>query len=80
MPITIRPELEARLRARAEAAGVTVERYIEQIARDDQAAEDDLESLAIEGLKSGDSIEADERYWADKRQRLIDRHHKTGTR
>jgi len=58
MPITIHPELEARLRARAEAAGVT-ETYIERIARDDQAAEDELEALAIEGLKSGESIEAD---------------------
>ena len=79
MPITIHPELEARLRARAEAAGVTVETYIERIARDDQAAEDELEALALEGLKSGESIEVDQRYWADKRQRLIDRHHKTGT-
>jgi hypothetical protein len=80
MPITINPELEAQLRARADAAGVTVETYIERIARDDQAAEEELEALALEGLKSGESIKADERYWADKRQRLIDRHHKTGTR
>lgn len=80
MPITIHPELEAKLRARAEAAGVTVETYIERIARDDQAAEEELEALAIEGLNSGESIEADERYWAEKRQRLIDRHQKTGTR
>ena len=28
MPITIHPELEAKLRARAEAVGVTVETYI----------------------------------------------------
>jgi hypothetical protein len=80
MPITIHPDLEARLRARAEAAGVIVETYIERIACDDQAAEDELEALALEGLKSGESIGADEQYWADKRQRLIDRHLKTGTR
>jgi len=80
MPITIHPELEAKLRARAEAAGVTVETYIERIARDDQSAEDELEALALEGLKSRESIEADERYWAEKRQRLIDRHKKTGAR
>jgi len=80
MPIAIGPELEAKLRARAEAAGVTVEKYIERIARDDQAAEDELEALALEGLKSGESLEADERYWAEKRQRLIDRYHQTGTR
>ena len=80
MPITIPPELEAKLRARAEAAGVTIETYIERIARDDQAAEEELEALALEGLNSGESIEADERYWAEKRQRLIDRHQKTGSR
>jgi hypothetical protein len=80
MPITIHPELEARLRARAEASGVTVETYIERIARDDQAAEDELEALALEGLKSGESIEAGEQYWADKRKRLIDRYQKTGSR
>lgn len=38
MAITIHPELEAKLRARAEAAGVTIEAYIERIARDDQSA------------------------------------------
>jgi len=41
------------------------------MARDDQAAEGELEVLALEGLKSGESIEADERYWADKCQQLI---------
>jgi plasmid stability protein len=79
MPITIRPELEAKLRARAEASGVSVEANLERIARDDQAAHEELESLAIEGLNSGKSIEADERYWAEKRQRLVQRRHKTGT-
>ncbi|HUQ90367.1 MAG TPA: hypothetical protein VM120_01720 [Bryobacteraceae bacterium] len=80
MPITIHPELEAKLWARAEAAGVAAETYIERIASDDQAAEEELQVLAVEGLNSGESIEADERYWAEKRQRLIDRHQKTGTR
>lgn len=78
MPITLKPELEARLRARAHAAGITVESYLERIASDDQAAEDELEALAIEGLHSGESIAADSAYWATKRQRLIDRHRKTG--
>ena len=76
MPITIQP---AGSQAPPEAAGVTVETYIERIAQDDQAAEE-LEALAIEGLNSGESIEADERYWAEKRPGLIDRHQKTGNR
>ena len=80
MSITIRPELEQRLRARAEAEGLTVEAYIERIAHDDQQAEEELEALALEGLNSGESIEADEKYWEEKRRLLIERHHKTGTR
>jgi hypothetical protein len=43
-------------------------------------AEAELEALAIEGLDSGESIEADEQYWAEKRQRVIDRHQQTGSR
>jgi hypothetical protein len=34
MSITIQPELESRLRVRAEAEGLTVEAYLERIARD----------------------------------------------
>ena len=80
MSLTIHPELEARLRARAEAEGLSVEAYVERIARDDEAAEQELEALALEGLNSGDSIVADDTYWADKRARLIERHQKTDTR
>lgn len=78
MPITIPPELEAKLRARAEAAGVTVETYIERIARDDQAAEDEIEALALEGLHSGDPIEVGPGYWEERHRRLEDRLKKTG--
>ena len=66
MSIMIDPELEARLRSRAEAEGISVEVYVERIARDDEEAEKELESLAVEGLESGDSILADDRYWAEK--------------
>jgi hypothetical protein len=50
MSITIHPELEARRRARADAEGLTVEAYVERIARDDEQAEQELEALALEGL------------------------------
>jgi hypothetical protein len=80
MNITIHPELEAKLRARAEAEGLTVEAYVERIARDDERAEQELEALALEGLNSSESIEGDEKYWEEKRRRLIERHQKTGTR
>lgn len=70
MSITINPELEARLRARADAEGLTVEAYVERIACDDEQAEQELEALALEGLNSGESIMADEHYWEEKRRRL----------
>ncbi|MBL8291627.1 MAG: hypothetical protein JNN08_07315 [Bryobacterales bacterium] len=79
MPITLHPELEARIRARADAAGLTVETYIERMVRDDEFAEEDLEGLAIEGLESGKSVEADAGYWAERRRRLIERHRQTVT-
>ena len=80
MSITIHPELEAKLRARADAEGLTVEAYVERIACDDERAEQELEALALEGLNSGESIVADEAYWDEKRRRLIERHQKTGVR
>lgn len=80
MAISISPELEAKLRARAEAAGVTVETYIERIARDDQAAEEELQALALEGLDSGDAIEVGSGYWEEKHRRLEERLKKTSSR
>jgi len=57
-----------------------VDTYIERIARDDEQAKQELEALAMQGLNSGESIEAGEKYWEDKRRRLIERHQKTSTR
>jgi hypothetical protein len=73
MAITISPALEAKLRVRAEAAGLTVESLIERIADDDQSAEAELEALAIEGLESGEPVPGDDHFWDEKRQRLVDR-------
>ncbi|MGC9949436.1 MAG: type II toxin-antitoxin system ParD family antitoxin [Bryobacteraceae bacterium] len=80
MSIVIQPELESRLRARAEAEGVTVQAYVERLARDDEAAEEELEALALEGLNSGQSIEGSESYWDEKRRRIVDRYRNTGAR
>lgn len=80
MSIAIHPELEKKLRVRAEAEGISVEAYLERIAREDHQAEEELEALALEGLNSGGSMEANERYWEEKRRRLTERQQKTGTR
>jgi len=57
MSIIIHPELEAKMRARAEAEGITVEAYIERLMRDDRQSEDEIEILALEGLNCGEPIE-----------------------
>ena len=80
MSIAIEPELEARLRARAEAEGITLETYLERIARDDQNAEQELAVLALEGLQSGEAVEGDEHYWQQKRRRLLERFGRTSQR
>ena len=80
MTITIDPKLEARLRERAEAEGLTVPAYVERLLKADQSAEDELESLALEGLNSGEPIQVGPGYWEEKHRRLDERLKKTGTR
>ena len=58
MMITIDPKLEARIRAKAQAEGLTVDAYVERLVSADQAAEEELEALAFEGLQSGAPVEA----------------------
>jgi hypothetical protein len=74
MSITIHPELETKLRARAEAEGITLEAYVERLARADQQAE---EALALEGINSGQPLEILPGYWEEKHRRLDERLKKT---
>jgi hypothetical protein len=78
MSVTIHPEL--KMRARAAPEGVTVEAYLERLLRADQQAGDEIEILAIEGLTSGEPIEAGPHYWEEKHRRLDERLKKTGAR
>jgi hypothetical protein len=80
MTITIDPTLEARLRERAEAEGLTIPAYLERLIQADQSAEEELESLALDGLNSGDQISIEHGYWEGQHRRLEDRLKKTGTR
>lgn len=77
MTIMIDPKVEARLRERAEAEGLTVAAYVERLVNSDHAAEAEVESLALEGLHSGDPIEVGPGYWEEKHRRLNDRLTKT---
>jgi hypothetical protein len=78
MTITIDPKLEARLRERAEFEGLTVDAYLERLVHSDQAAEQELETLALDGLNSGAPIEVGSGYWEEKHRQLDERLKKTG--
>jgi len=73
MSISIHPELETNLRARAQAEGLSVEDYLERLLRAEQSAEDELTALALDGVNSGDPIEVGPGYWEAKHQELDER-------
>ncbi len=77
MMITIHPEIETRLLARAQAEGISVEAYVERLVRSDQQAEDELGTLALEGLNSGEPVEVGLDYWESKHRRLDERLNKS---
>ena len=68
MTISLDPTVEEQLRARAEAAGLSVERYVERMILEEESPE--LERLALEGLNSGEGVVADANYWAERRAEL----------
>ena len=80
MSIAIHPDLESKIRSRAEAQGLSIEAYLESLVRADQQGADELESLALEGLNSGAPIEVGPSYWQEKHLRLDERLRKTGVR
>jgi hypothetical protein len=73
MSITIHPELETRLRARAEAECLTIEAYLERIVRADQQPEDELELLAMEGINSGEPFQPTPGFWEEKHRQLVEK-------
>ena len=57
MSITVHPELEARLRARAEEEGVSVDAYLERLVEDEVAEIAHTEMLLQDAADSGEHIE-----------------------
>ena len=51
----------------------TASEYIRQLVREDQkrAAKQRLESLLMEGIESGPSVEITDEYWAEKKAKLL---------
>lgn len=80
MTIKLDPKLEGRIREKTEAEGVSAEASVEHPVRADQAAEEELESLAIAGLYSRTSIEGGPGSWEKRHRRLEERLKRTGTR
>ena len=80
MSLSIHPDLETKIRARAEAEGLSIEEYLVRLVLADQRGADELEALAIEGLNSGEPVEVGASYWQEKHRRLDERLKKTNAR
>ncbi len=63
MSIIIHAELESKLRARAEAEGLTVDLYLERLLADEDAEIAHTEALLQEAADSGDHVELTEAEW-----------------
>ena len=63
MSITVHPDLEARLRARAVEEGVSVDAFLERLVEDEAAEIAHTETLLQEAADSGDHIELTEEEW-----------------
>jgi len=71
MSLVIDRDLETKIRARAEAEGLSIVAYLERLVLADQDGARELETLALEGLHSGAPIQAGPSYWQEK-HRLLD--------
>ena len=73
MAIAIDPQVEARLQEKAVAEGLTISAYIQRLVRIEDAAEAELETLALAGLSSGECIPGDDAFWQQWYER-VERH------
>ena len=80
MQLAIDPDTEAKLRARAGAEGLTVEAYVQRLITADEAAEEELRTLVLEGLNSGEPKEVGPGYWEEQHRRLDERLKQTAAR
>jgi hypothetical protein len=78
MSLTLQPELESKLRERAEAEGLTIEAYVELLIWVEEATNDRLVDLALEGINSGETVPADSGFWEERRRELEKRLNKVG--
>lgn len=70
MSLTIKPDLEAKIKELALGEGVSVEEYLERLVKMEEEAYRELEELALEGLNSGSAEDVGPSYWEEKHRRL----------
>ena len=77
LPKSLKQHVERQVR---EGGYSTPSEYVRALLREDrkQKAEQQLEALLLEGLHSGEPINADPAYWKDKRRKLAERRRKGG--
>ena len=71
MSITIHPELEATLRARAEEQGITIDAYLERLIQEEDAEIAHTEAILQEAVDSGSHIELTEAEWVRMEREAI---------
>ena len=73
LPQPLKDFVEERVK---EGGYSTASEYVRELLREDQKrrAEEKLEVLLLEGVNSGEPLEATRKYWEKKRERLIQRH------
>jgi hypothetical protein len=78
MSIAVHPDLESRIRSQAEAEGLSIETYLERLVRADQLCTEELQTLALEDLASGEPLKIEPSYWQQKQRQLDERLGKPG--
>ena len=70
LPDSMRAFIEQKV---ARGGYSTASEYIRQLVREDQkrATQERLETLLLEGIESGERIEGNAEYWAQKRAKLL---------
>ena len=63
MATAIHPDVEARLRDRAAAAGLTLDAYLERLMQEEDAGITHTEALLEEAAASGGHMELDDAEW-----------------
>ena len=76
MNISLPPKLREFVEQQVESGRYsTASEYVRELIRNDdkRQAQQKLEEMLLEGVRSGEPIPVDDHYWAEKRRRLLDK-------